>query len=415
MKNACGITVLAGFLSLTAVFLSFLVKTAAIPYQCKEGVECLPLDRCTGLYRRWQGDRETYNYTIELLLCEKYEAAPNKLPKVCCAPKLFLTNDPLPAFKPVSRTQKITNDGRSAPTSTILKMPDEGESTVKPVSTTLKTPNEGRKSKDVQCGEQNVDRIIGGNRTHIDEYPWMALLKYEFNVTNGFGYYCGGVLLSSRYVLTAAHCVYTTLGAGWKLSHVILGEWDTSTKRDCDNDLCNEAIEVAIERAIVHDQYVRGDDSMPNDIALLRLAREVQFDDFVKPICLPTEAALLKNNFEGYDLQVAGWGKTNNASASQVKLKISLPVYDHKKCQDQYFRQGRNVTDKQFCVGGKARKDTCRGDSGGPLMGQVSFGKRWAVVGVTSYGPSPCGTEGWPGIYTRVTPYLKWIQDNMIP
>ncbi|CAK1550568.1 unnamed protein product [Leptosia nina] len=261
------------------------------------------------------------------------------------------------------------------------------------------------------CGIQNNERIFGGEKTDIDEYPWMALLKYQKRI--GSGYYCGGVLISSRYVLTAAHCVNgSDIPRTWKLTEVRLGEWNTSSEIDCLNDDCNlPPVNVPIEKTIVHEGYNAKDGHQQNDIALIRLARNVQFTEFVKPICLPVEENLRKQKYTGWDMTVAGWGKTETKSMSDVKLKVSLPIIDPKECKTVYSAVTRLITNNQMCAGGSEGQDSCRGDSGGPLMAEVS--KNWFVFGVVSYGPSPCGSQGWPGVYTRVTAYIYWILANM--
>lgn len=72
----------------------------------------------------------------------------------------------------------------------------------------------------------------------------------------------------------------------------------------------------------------------------------------------------------------------------------------------------------QLCAGGEKGKDSCRGDSGGPLMnlGQSENGEIvWYSVGVVSFGPSPCGLEEWPGVYTKVANYVHWIVSKLRP
>lgn len=70
--------------------------------------------------------------------------------------------------------------------------------------------------------------------------------------------------------------------------------------------------------------------------------------------------------------------------------------------------------ERQICAGGEAGKDSCDGDSGGPLMTEVNaYEPRFELVGVVSYGPKVCGTAGVPGVYTHVYKYVDWIQQSV--
>jgi len=68
-----------------------------------------------------------------------------------------------------------------------------------------------------------------------------------------------------------------------------------------------------------------------------------------------------------------------------------------------------------MCAGGIFKKDSCEGDSGGPMTVSEDKTMKYFQVGIVSYGPSICGTKGLPGIYTRVSEYLSWILDNIEP
>ncbi|CAO1427647.1 unnamed protein product [Diamesa serratosioi] len=273
------------------------------------------------------------------------------------------------------------------------------------------------------CGIDAEDRIYGGERTKVNEYPWMALLQYS-KPNNKKGFHCGGVLISENYVLTASHCVNgKDLPTTWQLTGVRLGEWDTTTENDCDDSFVNEnvcappAIDIQIEQLIPHENYQPNAGNQHNDIALLRLAQKVTFNEFVAPICLPFESAVRNNNFVNQTLSVAGWGKTESVSASNLKLKVNVDGVTNSKCQDIYGSQNREIVGSQVCAGGLKGKDSCRGDSGGPLMRQnvQSNPPYWYLAGLVSYGPSPCGQEGWPGVYTRVGNYVDWVESNLKP
>lgn len=271
------------------------------------------------------------------------------------------------------------------------------------------------------CGIQTSDRIVGGVNTKIDEFPWLALLKYE-KPNNIFGFHCGGVLINDRYVLTASHCVNgKDIPTTWNLVEVRLGEWDTSTDQDCeglgvDADCSPDPMDVVIERRIPHPQYNPQSSEQYNDIALLRLDRRVEYSDFVKPICLPRTADLKEKSSVGQRLQVAGWGRTATARYSNIKQKVGVDGVDLSQCNQVYQREGVTLLDGQLCAGGVAGKDSCQGDSGGPLMGIGSNGnvQFWYLIGLVSFGPTPCGQEGWPGVYTKAGKYVDWVESNLV-
>lgn len=90
----------------------------------------------------------------------------------------------------------------------------------------------------------------------------------------------------------------------WILFQVRLGEWDTTTNPDCEEEanerVCNDVyIEVPVTESIVHENYVPESRHQQHDIALLRMQRQIQYTDFIKPICLPTETSLRSLDFTG--------------------------------------------------------------------------------------------------------------------
>ncbi|XP_076682500.1 CLIP domain-containing serine protease HP8-like, partial [Andrena cerasifolii] len=266
------------------------------------------------------------------------------------------------------------------------------------------------------CGKDLSQRILGGEKTDLDEFPWMTLLEYA--IPSGKTTGCGGVLISHRYVVTAAHCIKSGLQKTLRLESVRLGEYNTATDPDCipdgeNEEICaNNSISVGIAEQIAHERYQPTTRDHKYDVALLRLSRDVPFTHYIKAICLPSSAKLAQSVF------VAGWGRTENRSSSDVKLKLSLSIADKEQCQTTYRTSGVSLGYGQICAGGETGKDSCTGDSGGPLMSRerVRDGTgRWSVVGVVSFGPSPCGKHGWPGVYTRIIDFVPWIVSKMRP
>lgn len=134
-----------------------------------------------------------------------------------------------------------------------------------------------------------------------------------------------------------------------------------------------------------------------NDVALLRLDREVDYNRFIKPICLPTGRAA-SNTFVGTFATVIGWGTDKYKGKENNALQeVKLPVWSNYECDKTYFQR---ITDIFLCAGlPEGGKDACQGDSGGPLMLELESGK-WTQIGIVSFG-NECAKPGYPGVYTR--------------
>ncbi|XP_064211535.1 serine protease grass isoform X1 [Tribolium castaneum] len=279
-----------------------------------------------------------------------------------------------------------------------------------------------------KCGQfDSLDKIVNGNKTGIFEFPWMALLSYQ--TRNGPQFKCGGTIINPRYILTAAHCV-TNLKT--PLLGVRVGEHDLRTVTDCETNKDKERFcappfqDLQIEKVIPHQQY--NAKFLTDDIALLRVApiktsgTRPQFQNnlsllFVensRPVCLPL-AESRNYNFTNRNAVVTGWGMTENGRPSPDLLKVALSVVPLEECK-RLYKTTANLNERQLCAGGK-NKDSCGGDSGGPLqvMGRIFGETRIVQQGIVSFGPRNCGSSYLPGVYTRVAAFMDWILDNMEP
>ncbi|XP_063628897.1 phenoloxidase-activating enzyme-like [Cydia splendana] len=278
---------------------------------------------------------------------------------VCCTPA--------PPLKPIQPTSQIDSVSEQCPATALPPGPETA-----------------------CCGSsEGFNKISGGGNANIDQFPWLVLIEYRKNntiVTN-----CGGALISGKYVLTAAHCVDT----GNTLTSVRLGEYDTyNSGPDCvlveggGKDCTYGAVSIPVERIIRHPYY----------------------QDFVRPICLPSTN--ISESSAGSRLLAAGWGAVDeNRNESPVKQIVDLPPVDILTCYNHFskFTHQPRLWGGQMCAGGEPGKDACAGDSGGPLIRQ---NEDWyEVVGIVSYGTKPCGRL--PGVYTNVYAYLDWIRSNM--
>ncbi|XP_075210710.1 trypsin-7-like isoform X2 [Lycorma delicatula] len=240
------------------------------------------------------------------------------------------------------------------------------------------------------CGERNeAGRIVGGKPTDVNEFPWMARLSY-FNK-----FYCGGMLINDRYVMSAAHCVK---GFMWFMIKVTFGEHDRCAK--------NQKPE---SRFVI--RVLTGDFSYFNfnhDISLLRLNDRVPVTETIRPICLPKNPDEL---YEGTRAIAAGWGTLKeDGDPACILQEVEVPVMSNDECRRTgYFP--KMISDNMLCAGYKeGMKDSCQGDSGGPLIRERQD-KRFEIIGIVSWG-NGCARPGYPGVYTRVTKYIHWIKDN---
>ncbi|XP_019890743.2 serine protease grass [Musca domestica] len=263
-----------------------------------------------------------------------------------------------------------------------------------------------------RCGTDNGNRIAGGNVTMLAEFPWMALLKYRG--PSGDQFRCGGSLITNRYVLTAAHCVNTVD----PVIGVRLGEYDTSTEEDCiklgPRWRCNPPVEdIGIENIVAHPEYSKS--KHVNDISLIKLDRNVEFKKHIEPICLPIFSNSVQTQPEDHFL-IAGWGFTEKGSTSNVLLKAPVKQLPVSTCSQEYSIE-LSLT-RHLCAGDDVLgRDTCGGDSGGPLIQFVPYNgkRRFVQYGVVASGRYACILKTTlPGVYTNVSNFMPWITHNIV-
>ncbi|XP_028038367.1 proclotting enzyme-like [Bombyx mandarina] len=239
---------------------------------------------------------------------------------------------------------------------------------------------------------QDEERIVGGHNAELNEWPWIVAL---FNAGRQF---CGGSIIDDKHVISAAHCVAHM--TSWDVARLTarLGDYNIRTNTETSH------IERKIKRVVRH----RGFDirTLYNDIAILTLDQPVTFTKNIRPICLPSGGRA----YAGLVATVIGWGSLRESGPQpSVLQEVSIPIWTNSECRLKYGPAAPGgIVDHMICAG-KASMDSCSGDSGGPLM--VNEGGTWNQVGIVSWGIG-CGKGQYPGVYTRITAFLPWIQKN---
>ncbi|XP_060657035.1 chymotrypsin-2-like isoform X2 [Drosophila nasuta] len=217
-------------------------------------------------------------------------------------------------------------------------------------------------------------RIVKGFNADPKQFPYQV---YILNLEDGrslFG--CGAVIISNRIVLTVAHCISKEMNT----MEIYFGTVDTSNKRE----VGQQRLIVKAKNIFVHPEY-DGNQHI-NDIALIQLPADLLFDEYIQPAKLPDADELYENE----SAVVSGWGQTI----------FSGPQSNHL----QYY----NIFPTSYICLKPSQSTPCHGDSGGPLAIRNEDGSH-TLLGLTSFGNPGCPTNS-PGVYTRVSSFLKWIK-----
>jgi len=251
-----------------------------------------------------------------------------------------------------------------------------------------------------KCGKKKDERIIGGADADINEWPWMVSMLFS----DGVRHKCGGTVVASEWIVTAAHCLYedSELTVETKVEDVsiVLGEHDNFL----------EGEEILPRKVLKISKYIKHPDydklTSNADIALLKLAEKVDLNTYT-PACMANTG----DDFTGKTAWVYGWGALSFGTGDYPdKLQeLSVKIVSQEVCQAAHDDLLWTITDGMLCAGGVTGQDSCQGDSGGPLT--VDVNGQHHLVGDVSFGDD-CAKEGRYGIYAKTAFFREWIDQT---
>ncbi|XP_076748969.1 trypsin-1-like [Xylocopa sonorina] len=218
-------------------------------------------------------------------------------------------------------------------------------------------------------------QIVGGIPVDILNHPYQLSLQTS-------GHICGASIISTKWAITAAHCV------GSPASRYTLRAGNTNK---------NLGTSYTLKSITKHPKY--DSRTIDYDIALLEINGKIQLNDRAQPVRLPS-----REPSAGTMVNVTGWGTVQQGGSTTTNLmKVSVPIVSRKQCNDVYSSMN-TITNQMICAGyTSGGKDACQGDSGGPLTANG------VLYGIVSWGYG-CAQPKYPGVYTNVASLRSWIK-----
>ena len=228
-------------------------------------------------------------------------------------------------------------------------------------------------------------QIVGGSAAPEGQHRWIASIQRK-------GHFCGASLIADRWVVTAAHCV---VGEKAKKIKVWIGGHDLRRP--------GGGVTAKVVKIHLHPKY--DDDTLRNDLALLELASPIAA---LAPVVVADAAQTQQLAPPGAIATVSGWGQLSESGRSPNLLhQVDLPVVSNGECNSPASYDGE-IAATQICAGlRQGGKDSCFGDSGGPLWVRAA-GEDY-LVGIVSWGDG-CAQPRKYGVYTRLASFAGWIE-----
>ncbi|XP_045214354.2 uncharacterized protein LOC123564677 isoform X1 [Mercenaria mercenaria] len=274
------------------------------------------------------------------------------------------------------------------------------------------------------CGKTRVSarhnrrkRVVGGITSLPGEWPWLVSLHFlsshEFTDNSGLPHLCGGSLIHPQWVLSAAHCFDDMAGEGLSDKE----NWVAVFGEHYQGIMDGTEQFVDIDKIVKHPDFILAyDHPILNDIVLLKLSNPVTLSDYVNTICLEPNFTVP----DGTTCLTTGWGLLDvDGVGVELPNSAELDIVPRDECRENYeslpdddeAKQFVSIQDSVICArADQTGVDSCRGDSGGPLI--CYHDNHWMQAGIVSFGYQ-CGDIRYPGVYTNVDYFYNWIENTI--
>ncbi|XP_058450835.1 serine protease gd-like [Malaya genurostris] len=317
-------------------------------------------------------------------------------------------------FQPQTEPEPVWNMELQTRPTLIQRRPTTLRPVVQPDSSMVLYPNADRntvappisQSSDYVCGKtsSSLNRLsINGELVSKGQFPWIVPL-FDRTQPRSPKYFCGSTIITKKYLITAAHCVYA-------LNEVRPADQILAVPGmyNIDNFFDENAKIAYIEEVIPHDDYVDDDDDLKDaDVAVLRLKKELVFTDYIIPIC-PWQTDNDLSKIIGQEGVIAGWGLTESGSTS-VPTYVKTTVVTRQQCISNLSRTYPSNW-RIFCGDGRGSAP-CKGDSGSAMI--MKRGNQFYLRGIVSVGQfdnnsGKCNVTVYT-VYTDIAPFRFWLK-----
>lgn len=264
------------------------------------------------------------------------------------------------------------------------------------------------------CGKQHkqmqmIPLVYGGRSILRGNWPWLVAIY--LNRPRGLKFNCGGSLISSKAVVTAAHCLQSAKRT--YMIHEILIWLGRHNLMDWNEQ---DSISSNVQQILIHPDFKRtSEDSYDADLAILITSKHIEFNRFIRPVCLWSDS-MDQTEFIQQNGTLIGWGRDNSDNIlSDSPKMIELPTINYEECGERSKALRNAVSNRTFCAGTLNGNGPCQGDSGGGFMVYTQMG--WTLKGVVSAGltdpnSGECKLTDYV-VFTDVLKFLPWIRTNI--